>query len=96
MMHKRAFLIGINFKLIIQEFENETERYFNLADTICHEMTHLRQFFTGELKHTDSGEDFLWKSGKYRGEDEPWELEAWDLGNKLATKFFESLAHNEH
>lgn len=65
-------------------------RYISIEDiirTLFHEMVHVKQYTDGRLKHGSSG---IWlgtiREDKY--EDLPWEIEAYDLEQKMIDAFY--------
>lgn len=78
-------------------FEVEIDKNLRLYDfvsTICHELTHLKQYARGEMKQLDCGK-VRWKKTIYSKDvsydDSPWEKEAFKVENKLAMQCFEEV-----
>lgn len=78
-----------------REFEIEIDknlRIYDFVTTLCHELTHLKQYARGEMKQYDRGLT-RWKGVVYPEDtpydDKPWEIEAHDIQNKLAMQCFE-------
>ena len=77
-----------------REFELEIDknlRLFDFVSTICHEMTHLKQYARNEMKPLDDGR-VRWKKKVYPEktsyDDSPWEKEAFRVETELAMKCF--------
>ena len=51
---------------------------YELIETICHEMIHIKQYATGEL--VEKGEKILYRNCLYESSDDssPWEKEAYE------------------
>ena len=65
-------------------------RYISVEDiirTLFHEMVHVKQYTDGRLEHGSSG---IWLGSLYEGEyeDLPWEIEAYDLEQKMMDAFY--------
>ena len=79
-----------------REFEIEIDKNLRLYDfvsTLCHELTHLKQYARGEMKQLDCGK-IRWKKTVYSDvsyDDSPWEKEAFKVENKLAMQCFEEV-----
>lgn len=62
-----------------------------LAQIICHEMVHLKQYVNGDLKMSSDFKTVTWKGKTYDNSSEyfnrEWEVEARALENKLWRKF---------
>lgn len=62
-----------------------------LAQIICHEMVHLKQYVSGDLKMSSDFRTVTWKGKTYDNSSEyfnrEWEVEARALENKLWRKF---------
>jgi hypothetical protein len=72
--------------------KNQTLR--ELISTICHEMVHLKQYYTKEMDCSPNDEGKMrWKDGVVPEgtsySDLPWEIEASDLQYKLADAIWE-------
>lgn len=69
-------------------------RLFDFVSTICHEMTHLKQYFRKEMVQLDDGRT-RWKKKVYSQdttyEDSPWEKEAFRVEKELATQCFREV-----
>lgn len=65
----------------------------NVVATLFHELTHVQQFQSGNLKHGKSGA-LVWKTGETSENTEydsqPWEIEAYEMEEKLSNSFFKS------
>lgn len=61
----------------------------DLVTTLCHELTHARQFLSGDLQY--HGSETFWRGMRYerRGEDTPWEIEARSNEMKIPLFLFE-------
>ena len=62
-----------------------------LIEVIAHEMVHIKQFATGQLKY--KGRSLFWRGEKVIRSrinyyDHPWEIEAWSKEKVLAAKIF--------
>jgi hypothetical protein len=75
-------------------FEIEVDRnlrMFDLVSTLCHELTHLKQYVRKEMSYTEDGR-VRWKKKVYpenfNYEDSPWEKEAFKLEKELAIECF--------
>lgn len=78
----RSFLI---------ELHNKMNREFYIQ-TLLHELVHVRQHVRGELK--DRGSKRLWKGVDHSAtdyDDQPWEVEAYDLEVKLCKEYLKDL-----
>ena len=80
-----------------REFEIEIDKNLRLYDfvsTLCHELTHLKQYARGEMKQLDDGRT-RWKKVIYSEntsyEDSPWEKEAFRVEKQLAMQCFEEV-----
>ena len=79
-----------------RDFEIEIDknlRDFDFVSTLCHELTHLKQYARGEMKHMDDGR-IKWKKKVYGDiayEDSPWEKEAFKVERQLALECFEEI-----
>ena len=80
-----------------REFEIEVDkdlRLFDFVSTLCHELTHLKQYAKGEMKQLECGR-VRWKKVVYPEnvtyDDSPWEKEAFKLEQKLAVECFEEV-----
>lgn len=80
-----------------KEFEIEVAKGQSLREfvtTITHEMVHVKQYYRKEMKDTKTPDGhYRWKGGIVDGEtpynDLPWEIEAYDLQDKLADEIWE-------
>ena len=58
---------------------------------ICHEMVHLKQYESGDLKMKDNYKILIWKGVEYDNTSEydnrEWEIEAFDMQDKLWKEF---------
>lgn len=78
-LDKRIYVIELDYKLNIKD----------MCLTICHEMTHVKQYIRKELEYTD--QSIIWKSRKYITENylsQPWEKEAIKEEKILSEMFF--------
>jgi len=80
-----------------REFEIEVDKNLRLYDfvsTLCHELTHLKQYARGEMKQLDDGR-IRWKKVIYSEntsyDDSPWEKEAFRVEKQLAMQCFEEV-----
>ena len=79
-----------------REFDIEVDknlRLYDLVSTLTHELTHLKQYAKGEMKHLDDGR-IRWKKTVYGDiayEDSPWEKEAFRVEKQLALECFEAV-----
>jgi hypothetical protein len=80
-----------------REFELEIDKNLRLYDfvsTLCHELTHLKQYARGEMKQLDDGRT-RWKKVIYSEntsyEESPWEKEAFRVEKQLAMQCFEEV-----
>jgi len=80
-----------------REFEIEIDKNLRLYDfvsTLCHELTHLKQYARGEMKQLDDGR-IRWKKVIYSEntsyDDSPWEKEAFRVEKQLAMQCFEEV-----
>lgn len=78
-------------------FEIEVDknlRAYDLVSTLCHELTHLKQYARSEMVHQDDGR-IRWKKKVYplnvSYEDSPWEKEAFKVEHDLAVKCFTEI-----
>ena len=62
-----------------------------MIQIICHEMVHLKQYVSGDLKMSSDFKTVIWKGKTYDNSSEyfsrEWEVEARALENKLWRKF---------
>lgn len=69
-------------------------RIYDFVSTLCHELTHLKQYARGEMKQLDDGR-IRWKKVIYSGntsyDDSPWEKEAFRVEKQLAMQCFEEV-----
>lgn len=75
-------------------FEIEIDRnlrMYDMVSTLCHELTHLKQYARNEMKQLDNGR-IRWKKKVYSEntayEDSPWEKEAFRVEKQLALDCF--------
>ena len=80
-----------------KEFDIEidkTLRLFDFVSTLCHEMTHLKQYYRKEMVALDGGR-IRWKKKVYNSnfkyENKPWEKEAFKVEAQLARDCFTDL-----
>ena len=86
-----------NFKFVVA-VSGWTDEWEDVLETLFHEMTHLRQYLTGDL--VDVKADVCeWKGKEYSGDwseahesnseywNAPWEVEAREKGAKLLKKW---------
>ena len=81
----RSFLIEIR----------KTKKKIHMFSVLAHEMVHLKQMATGEMKdrysHLKRKYVTVWRGDKYDDDvsywDQPWEQEAYGLENSLVAKF---------
>lgn len=78
-------------------FEIEVDknlRLFDMVSTMCHELTHLKQYYRREMIHLDYGR-IRWKkkvySEDFKYENKPWEKEAFKLEKQLAIDCFTEI-----
>lgn len=66
---------------------------YELIATTCHEMTHLKQYATGELKEVNYGAK--WKGRLFKDSiqysKQPWEKEAFKTEKELAFQCFKEI-----
>jgi hypothetical protein len=71
---------------------------YDLISTVCHEMTHVKQYVRGELKEVNYGAK--WKGKLFKDSmayaKMPWEKEAFDLEKELTFKCFEEISFTFH
>lgn len=62
-----------------------------IVSTILHEMVHVQQYFTGNLKHKWTNE-VTYKKVVYKYDmnydDRPWEIEAWEKEQQLKDLYY--------
>jgi hypothetical protein len=79
-----------------REFEIEIDRNLRLYDfvsTLCHELTHLKQYARKEMVQLEDGR-IRWKKKVYGDisyEESPWEKEAFRVEKQLALECFEAV-----
>ena len=72
---------------------DKTLDHYDLIETICHEMIHLKQYARKELtKYNFKEQTVLWKNNSYSIEAEeynnsPWEIEAYEYEFIYAEKY---------
>lgn len=78
-----------------REFEIEIDKNlekYDFVSTLCHELTHLKQYARREMKQLDYGVT-RWKQEYYSEDvaydDKPWEIEAFAVQDKLAKQCIE-------
>ena len=88
---------GYCFSHSNREFELEIDknlRMFDFISTLCHELTHLKQYAKGEMKQIDCYKT-QWKKVVYTDrvdyENQPWEKEAFKVERQLALECFEEV-----
>lgn len=88
---------GYCFSHSNREFELEVDknlRMFDFISTLCHELTHLKQYAKGEMKQIDYYKT-QWKKVVYTDrvdyDDLPWEKEAFKVERQLALECFEEV-----
>ena len=72
---------------------DKTLDHYDLIETVCHEMIHLKQYARRELRQDANG-NTMWKKKAYNTVDywdAPWEKEAFKLEGKLATECFQQM-----
>lgn len=84
----REFIIEVDKKL----------DYYDLIETTCHEMIHVKQHARKELSEYNNGVVF-WKNKKYDMnekdyDDFPWEEEAYELEFSYARDYLNTLGAN--
>jgi hypothetical protein len=71
---------------------------YQLITTVCHEMTHVKQYATGELKEVNYGAK--WKGRLFKDSMAynklPWEKEAFKLEKELTFQCFEEISFTFH
>lgn len=69
-------------------------RLFDTVSTLCHEMTHLKQYYRKEMVNLNYGR-VRWKKKTYREglqyEKRPWEKEAFKVETQLAIDCFTEM-----
>jgi len=81
-LDNRSYVIELDYKMDMND----------ICLTICHEMTHVKQFIRQELEYTANS--VIWKSRKYTTDDylaQPWEKEA-----IKEEKILSELFYSEH
>ena len=88
---------NVEFAALLQQSTPELYVLFvrkskvGLAQIICHEMVHLKQYVSGDLKMNSDFRTVTWKGKTYDNSSEyfsrEWEIEARALENKLWRKF---------
>ena len=74
-----------NFDIAINNTQSKTQ----LIKTICHEMVHVKQGIKNELTYKNNNKYCrLWKGIEYTNEC-PWEVEAYQLEDKLFNAYME-------
>lgn len=97
-LQKKEKVFGYCFEEDKNTFTLEIDKnlsLFDLVSTVCHEMVHVKQYAKGEM--IDNGWGAVrWKTRqvdttttKYM--DQPWEIEAFKLQDKLAHECFEEV-----
>lgn len=59
--------------------------------SLGHELIHMRQIVMGQLSRKDS--NFLWRGDRHIGQEEPWEVEAYELERPLYNLYQEAIHH---
>tara|TARA_B110000211_G_scaffold232519_1_gene296457 strand:+ start:323 stop:748 length:426 start_codon:yes stop_codon:yes gene_type:complete len=69
-------------------------RMFDTISTLCHELTHLKQFYRKEMIHKLHGK-IQWKKKIYESDhpylSQPWEKEAFEVEKQLAVEYFTEM-----
>lgn len=74
----------------------KSRRKFTLLEILAHEMIHVKQMATGQLKDVSINREsvVLWCGVVYEHDvsywDQPWEIEAYGLQNSLVAKYLTS------
>lgn len=78
-------------------FEIEVDknlRLYDMVSTLCHELTHLKQYYRKEMVHLDCGR-IRWKKKVYKEtfeyDKQPWEKEAFKVETQLALDCFTEI-----
>ena len=77
----------------------KTKKKIHMFTVLAHEMVHMKQFATGEMKDRYVKTQYVtvWRGDKYEDDvsywDQPWEIEAYGLENSLVAKFL--IEHNQ-
>jgi len=70
-----------------------TKKKIHMFTILAHEMVHLKQWATGEMKDRYLRRNYvtIWRGETYQEDhsywDQPWEIEAYGLENSLVAKF---------
>jgi hypothetical protein len=76
-----------------------TKRKIDMFTALAHEMVHLKQYATGEMKDKKCKTKYvrIWRGEIYEDDvsywDHPWEFEAYGLQDSLVAKFL--IEHNQ-
>lgn len=76
-----------------------TRKKIHMFTVLAHEMVHLKQMATGEMKDRYIKHKYVtvWQGDRYEDDilywDQPWEIEAYGLENGLVAKFL--IEHNQ-
>jgi len=76
-----------------------TKKKIHMFSVLAHEMVHLKQMATGEMKdkYIKTRYVTVWRGDNYEDDvsywDQPWEMEAYGLENSLVAKFL--IEHNQ-
>ena len=69
-------------------------RMFDTVTTLCHELTHLKQYYRKEMVHKNHGR-IQWKKTMYgiytKYSEQPWEREAFRMEKQLALECFTEI-----
>ena len=92
-----AFCHSFSSREFIIELDRKLE-YYDLIETVCHEMIHVKQHVRKELQDYHNG-TVLWKNRKYdmnydEYTDFPWEHEAYEKEFLYAKKYLNSKGAN--
>jgi hypothetical protein len=93
----KAYIKGTGFQYII--FIDKLNRYESIT-TLSHELIHLKQYYNKDLILLDNIKIPIWKGDTidvkdYTYENRPWEKEAYNNQNKIASEM-KLLLYNKH
>ena len=82
------------YSIYVDDYESSD---LNLA--LCHEMVHLKQFLSGDLKWDLNKPEFIWKGLVYNNDfpynDRPWEEQAFNMQGKLLAEYAKFTKHKK-
>lgn len=95
---KRSFLINIHDKVIVPgEDRRLWSRHYHLSHYLFHELVHVKQWITGQLKDNVAAKTYIWEGQRYPSPPEddleayyttPYEIDAYGRTEGLIAMFY--------